>query len=176
MSHLVYDGEIVFLHIFGFTRTSGAYSSLVLAPAEGLYRPSVCTEKALISPKIIPSVPSTTPSTKFLFLPTPLAEHGSSDGHFLLLFSSLFPHLQICQRPLTKTWFQWPLTIETENAMGGGGGCGSLAVYAILFYFYLWSLWNVGLQIDFLPTPLAIVWVFRLTFYPSPPSPPPSHL
>ena len=30
-------------------------------------------------------------------------------------------HHQICQRPLTKTWFQRPLTIETENAIGGGG-------------------------------------------------------
>ena len=30
-------------------------------------------------------------------------------------------HHQICQRPLTKTWFQRPLTIETENAVGGGG-------------------------------------------------------
>ena len=29
------------------------------------------------------------------------------------------PHLQICQQPLTKTWFQRPLTIETENAVGG---------------------------------------------------------
>ena len=38
-------------------------------------------------------------------------------------------HHQICQRPLTKTWFQRPLTIETENAVGGGGGGrGSFAV------------------------------------------------
>ena len=34
------------------------------------------------------------------------------------------PHLQICQRPLTKTWFQRPLTIETENAMSGGWRVG----------------------------------------------------
>ena len=36
------------------------------------------------------------------------------------------PHLQICQQPLTKTWFQQPLSIETENAVGGGGGGGTV--------------------------------------------------
>ena len=48
---------------------------------------------------------------------------------FLLLPPSSLPpsHHQICQRPLTKTWFQRPLTIETENAVGGGGR-GSFAV------------------------------------------------
>ena len=35
-------------------------------------------------------------------------------------FPSPSSHHQICQRPLTKTWFQRPLTIETENGVGGG--------------------------------------------------------
>ena len=49
---------------------------------------------------------------------------------------SLFPAFQICQRPLTKTWFQRPLTIETENAVGGGGAW-VFRCDAILFFIYM---------------------------------------
>ena len=51
---------------------------------------------------------------------------------FFFFFSFSFFQPLFCQRPLTKTWFRRPLTIETENVVGGGGH-GSLAVYAILF-------------------------------------------
>ena len=45
-------------------------------------------------------------------------------------------NLQICQRPLTKTWFQRPLTIETENAIRGGGGAWVFRCDAILFLVF----------------------------------------
>ena len=48
-------------------------------------------------------------------------------------FSPLPSNLQICQRPLTKTWFQQPLTIETENAVRGGRRVGlSLSMQSCL--------------------------------------------
>ena len=56
-------------------------------------------------------------------------------------------NLQICQRPLTKTWFQRPLTIETENAVSGG--------------------WRVGLSLS-----MRSCYINKLTFS----SPPSSHI
>ena len=49
------------------------------------------------------------------------------------------PHLQICQRPLTKTWFQRPLTIETENAVGGGGAWVFRCDAILFFSFFSFS-------------------------------------
>ena len=57
------------------------------------------------------------------------------------------PHLQICQRPLTKTWFQRPLTIETENAVRGGGR-GSFAVMRSCFFTHT-PCGSVGQQMEF---------------------------
>ena len=75
------------------------------------------------------------------FLPTPLVVAWVNRWTFLPMHASVaawvfrwqvspplllppLPHLQICQRPLTKTWFQRPLTIETENAVSGGWHVG----------------------------------------------------
>ena len=75
-------------------------------------------------------------------LPTPLAEHGSSDG--------LFTHTPLRQCGSTDGLFLLLLLLlhtynclfllGTENAMGGGGGGGAwvLCQYVILFQLWLY--------------------------------------
>ena len=70
-----------------------------------------------------------------------MASFSSSSSSSSSSFSVSTPPA-FCQRPLTKTWFQRPLTIETENAVGGGG-VWVFRCDAILF-FYSHPLWEHG--------------------------------
>ena len=63
----------------------------------------------------------------------------------LLLLPS---NLQLFQRPLTKTWFQRPLTIETEDAVRRAAR-GSFTEYAILL-LKKWFVFFVIFAVAFL--------------------------
>ena len=71
----------------------------------------------------------------YVFLPTP-PPRGAWVFRWQVSPLPPFPHLQICQRPLTKTWCQRPLTIETENAVRAGGR-GSFAVMRSCFFLFV---------------------------------------